>query len=251
MKLINNGFSFLWRCWFVLVLFISTLVLGLLFVIPLCFREKDFPKAYYFMRIWAKIVFYGSGLRLEKKSFVEFNSVHPYIIIGNHTSMMDIMVMLIINQKSTVFVGKKELKKIPVFGFIFRRLHILVDRKDPESRKNVYREAAKKIEQGKSICIYPEGGVPKETVFLDEFKNGAFAMAINFQVPLITITTCGLKQILPYAYFRGHPGKVTVILNSVEQTQDLTQEDMSKLKLKSRNEIKSALLQCADNQQHY
>ncbi|MGI9526067.1 MAG: lysophospholipid acyltransferase family protein [Weeksellaceae bacterium] len=251
MNFIRKVLSLLWRGWFVLVAVISTFIIGILFVIPMCFREKDFPKAYYFMRIWAKAVFYGSGLRLEKVGFNSFQSTHPYIMVSNHTSMMDIMVMLMINKDPMVFVGKKELKELPIFGFIFTRLHILVDRKDPQSRKSVFRQSIRKIRENKSICIFPEGGVPDESVFLDNFKDGPFAIAIINQVPIITVTTCGLKQILPYAYFRGHPGKVTVILNSIQPTKNLSKVDIERLKHKSRSEIMSALGRCKENQQHY
>ncbi|MXV37080.1 1-acyl-sn-glycerol-3-phosphate acyltransferase [Flavobacteriaceae bacterium Ap0902] len=251
MNIIGKVLSLIWRGWFVSVVIINTFIWGVFIIIPLCFREKDFPKAYYFMRIWAKIVFYGSGLSLKKVGFESFESSHPYVIISNHTSMMDIMVMLMINKDPMVFVGKKELKDLPIFGFIFRRLHILVDRKDPQSRKNVYNQSIKKIKENKSICIFPEGGVPDETVFLDRFKDGPFAIAIINQVPLITVTICGLKQILPYAYFQGRPGKVTVKLNSIESTENLSKTDIAVLKNKSREEILNALKHCEAKNQHY
>lgn len=251
MNVLAKLLSFLWRCWFVFLASMCTLFLGTFFMLPFSFREKDFPKVYFFMRIWAYIVFYGCGLRLEKQNFTEFNHLAPYIVISNHTSMMDIMVMVILNKKPMVFVGKKELSKLPIFGSIFKKTHILVDRQNKESRKNVYAQSKNKINQGRSICIFPEGKVPKEEVFLDEFKNGPFNIAIENKIPIVNLSFCGLKQILPYAYFKGHPGKVKVIMNNIEFTDKLNKNDMEFLRDKSRKEMYNSLLECAENKKHY
>jgi 1-acyl-sn-glycerol-3-phosphate acyltransferase len=94
-----------------------------------------------------------------------------YMLVANHTSMLDIMLMMRISKNPFVFVGKKELAKIPIFGFFFKRVCIMVDREDTRSRVGVYRRAQRRLDQGLSICIFPEGGVPEEDVLLDSFKD--------------------------------------------------------------------------------
>ena len=61
-----------------------------------------------------------------------------YMLVANHKSMIDIMLMLSLSKYPIVFVGKKELEKIPLFGYFYRRVCILVDRSNAESRKKVY-----------------------------------------------------------------------------------------------------------------
>lgn len=222
--------SFLWRCWFVVLATFATLSIGLFLVFPFTFREKDFSKAYYFERLWAKVIFYAAGLKLVKKEFPHSETSHPYVIISNHTSMMDIMLMLILNKKPMVFVGKKELMNFPVFGMIFSRMNIVVDRSNPNSRSQVIRASVKNIQLGRSICIFPEGGVPDKTVVLDEFLDGPFAIAILNKVPLITITICGLKEILPYDYFSGKPGTVEVYFNQSMETSRLNKSHIPEIK---------------------
>ena len=226
----NKILSFLWRLWFYTLASISTLTIGLFLVLPFSLREKDFPIAYFFERLWAKIIFYGSGLSIKKHGFTSLASAHPYVIISNHTSMMDIMLMFIINEKPMVFVGKKELITLPVFGFIFSRLNIVVDRKDPNSRSKVIRQSIRNVKLGKSICIFPEGGVPDESIVLDEFLDGPFAIAILNKVPLITVTICGLKEILPYDYYKGGPGQVEVYLNQILETERLNKTHILEIK---------------------
>lgn len=230
MKSLTKIGSLLWRSWFVLVTFLATLFFGILFVLPLSFREKDFAKAYFFERLWAKTIFYASGLKLKKHGYPDINEAHPYVIISNHTSMMDIMLMLILNQKPMVFVGKKELLGFPIFGYIFSRMNIVVDRKDPKSRSKVVRESIKNIQLGRSVCIFPEGGVPEPEIRLDDFLDGPFAIAVLSKVPLITISICGLKEILPYAYFKGKPGTVDVHFQQILETSRLNKTHIPEIK---------------------
>ena len=230
MILIQKIGSLLWRCWFVLVAIFSTFFVGIFLVLPFTFNPKHFRIAYYFERLWAKIIFFGAGLTLKRHDFKELKNYHPYVIISNHTSLMDIMLMLIINREPMVFVGKKELLSLPVFGFIFKRMNITVDRSDAASRIQVFRDAKKAVALKKSICIFPEGGVPNEDIVLKEFLDGPFAIAVMHQIPIVVVTICGMKQILPYAYFRGHPGKVDVYLNDIIDTKGLGRKDIVSIK---------------------
>lgn len=244
MSLLHKIGSFLWRCWFVLISIFATLFVGVLLVLPFSFNPKHFRIAYFFERIWAKVIFFGSGLSLKKHDFQKINAAHPYVVIANHTSMMDIMLMFILNEKPMVFVGKRELLNLPVFGYIFKRLNITVDRSNPGSRIQVFREAKKCIAEGKSICIFPEGGVPDEEIFLKEFLEGPFAIAIMNKVSLITMTFCGMKKILPYAYFRGKPGRVDVFLNQILDTERLNKNHIEEVKETSYELIYKTLQKC-------
>lgn len=242
--------SLIWRSWFVLLASLGTIIFGVLFIYPLSIREKDYPKAYFFLRLWAKLVFYGSGLRLKTHNPCQFNITSPSIIIANHTSMMDIMLMYIIHKNPIVFVGKEELSRLPIFGFIFKRLNITVDRGNPKSRIKVFREALNHLNKNNSICIFPEGGVPDEAVFLDKFQEGAFAIAIMNKVPIINYTICGMKRILPYAYFRGRPGKVNIYLNKIQLTNDLSKNDIKEVNQYNRNLILKQLRRCVNSDFH-
>lgn len=230
MKKLTALLSFLWRCWFVVLATLATLSIGFFLVFPFSFREKDFSKAYYFERLWAKVIFYGAGLKFVKKEFPQTETSHPYVIISNHSSMMDIMLMLVLNKKPMVFVGKKELLNLPVFGLIFSRMNIVVDRSNPHSRSKVIRETVKNIQLGRSICIFPEGGIPDPEIMLGDFLDGPFAIAILNKVPLITITICGLKEILPYGYFTGKPGTVEVYFNQSLETARLNKSHIPEIK---------------------
>ena len=165
-----------------------------------------------------------------------------YMLTANHTSMADIMLMLAIIKNPFVFVGKKELVKIPLFGFFYKRTCILVDRNSPKSRHEVFERAQKRINQGMSICIFPEGGVPDETVLLDEFKDGAFRLAVDHHLPIVPITFADNKERFSYTFFSGSPGKMRVKILKFIETKELKSEDRKKLKEETRTVILNQLL---------
>lgn len=161
-----------------------------------------------------------------------------YMLVANHTSMLDIMLMLRVSKNPFVFVGKKELVKIPVFGFFYKRVCILVDREDIKSRTRVYLRAQKRLTQGLSICIFPEGGVPDENLVLDEFKDGAFRMAINHNIPVVPIIFYDNKKRFPFNFFSGGPGSIRAKVMEFFETGILDLEDKSTL----REEVRASIL---------
>ena len=156
-----------------------------------------------------------------------------YMFVANHTSMTDIMLMLVAVKNPFVFVGKKELAKIPLFGFFYKRTCILVDRSSAKSRQAVFLRAQKRLKQGLSICIFPEGGVPDESVVLDKFKDGAFRLAINHQIPIVPMSFLDNKKRFSYTFFSGSPGRMRAIIHPFISTEGLTIEDTRALNEKT------------------
>ncbi len=159
------------------------------------------------------------------------------MLVANHTSMLDIMLMLYVSKNPFVFVGKKELVKIPIFGFFYKRVCILVDREDTKSRTGVYRRAQRRLKQGLSICIFPEGGVPDEDILLDEFKDGAFKMAIAHKIPIVPMVFYDNKKRFPFSLYSGGPGYVRAKVKPFFETAALAETDKSVLKEKTRRAI--------------
>jgi 1-acyl-sn-glycerol-3-phosphate acyltransferase len=194
-------------------------------------------------RIWAKCILFGMGFyyKIDKEQVLDPNK--NYMIVANHTSMIDIMLMLVTVKKPFVFVGKKELSKIPLFGFFYKRTCILVDRSSSRSKHSVFERAQKRINQGLSICIFPEGGVPDdESVVLDFFKDGAFRLAIDHQLTIVPITFADNKKRFSYTFFSGSPGILRVRIHSFVETNGKTLADKNILKEQVWNTIHKQLI---------
>lgn len=244
MKEVGKFFSFLWRCWFSIIAILSTLLFGVLFVYPLSFIESGYKKTYFFMRLWGTSVFYLTGLWYKKRG-VKLEENQQYIIVANHTSFMDIMLMLAIVKNPMVFVGKAELEHIPIFGRIYRRVSITVDRKNKNSRTQVFRKAQEKIKKGMSICIFPEGGVPDDTsIVLDEFKNGPFIISALHTVPMAVFTICGMKEHMPYGWFTGYPGRIDVFCNEIVNPERFPKKEIESYKNYVRGIMFKQLNEC-------
>jgi 1-acyl-sn-glycerol-3-phosphate acyltransferase len=141
-------------------------------------------------------------------------------------------------------VGKKELSKIPLFGFFYKRTCILVDRKSSKSKHGVFERAQKRINQGLSICIFPEGGVPDdESILLDSFKDGAFRLAIEHQLPIVPIAFADNKKRFSYTFFSGSPGLLRVKMLPFIETEGKSMLDKNDLKDQSWKIIHKQLLE--------
>ena len=157
------------------------------------------------------------------------------MLVANHTSMTDIMLMLVVMKSPFVFVGKKELARIPLFGYFYKRTCILVDRGNQRSRKEVFDRAQKRLSEGTSICIFPEGGVPDDrSLILDTFKDGAFRLAIDHQIPIVPIVFHDNKKRFSYKFFSGSPGKMRVKILPFIPTAGKTQTDKKELREQTR-----------------
>lgn len=230
MKIVKYFLWTLWRIWFYILMGVPIIVLSPILIITIS-SEKTYPQFFVLARLWAKIILFGMGLpyRIEREE--EMEKGKSYMLVANHTSMTDIMLMLAISKNPFVFVGKKELVKIPIFGFFYKRTCILVDRNSSKSRFEVFKRAQKRLNQGLSICIFPEGGVPEdETVLLDEFKDGAFRLAIEHQIPIIPISFYDNKKRFSFNFFSGRPGLMRAKVHKFVDTEGLTMDDKTDIK---------------------
>ena len=160
------------------------------------------------------------------------------MIVANHTSMTDIMLMLVVLKRPFVFVGKKELTKIPLFGYFYKRTCILVDRGSQRSRKEVFESAQRRLNNGTSICIFPEGGVPEdESILLDSFKDGAFRLAIDHQIPIVPVVFYDNKKRFPYQFFQGSPGQMRAKIKRFIPTSGKTQLEKKCIREETREVI--------------
>ena len=237
--LIKNFARTIWRIWFY-VLVAVPIVIFAPFLILFTLSEKTFVPFYWIARnLWARPILYGMGCIPKIVYDQKMERTQSYMLVANHTSMLDIMLMLCVSSNPFVFVGKKELARIPIFGYFYKRVCILVDRDNSRSRTAVYRRAQKRLQNGLSVCIFPEGGVPEDTgIILDSFKDGAFKMAIAHQIPIVPITFFDCKRRFPFNFFEGFPGPLRVRVHTFILTTALKAEDVSK----TRQDVHALLL---------
>ncbi len=229
MYYIKIPFLLIWRMWFYILLIITVILMSPILLI-LTIKEEYYPSIWKLVRMWSKVLVYGMGFRLD----VEFNetieSDKSYMFCPNHGSLMDPFVLILLSKNPIVFIGKKELVKIPVFGFFYKKIVILVDRSDPKSRKRVYEMAKRRLQNGTSMAIFPEGLVPTENVVLAPYKNGAFSLAIEYKMPIVPQVYYDCKRLFSWDYLKGGPGVFRIRQHKFIETTGLKDTDMESLK---------------------
>ncbi|MFK7833304.1 MAG: lysophospholipid acyltransferase family protein [Winogradskyella sp.] len=250
MAMIKYPFWLLYRIWFYILVAIPIIIMFPLLIISIS-REQWYPYFFKMARIWSKFILIGMGFGYK----ITHNQVpdpnKSYMFVANHTSMADIMLMLVAVKNPFVFVGKQELAKIPLFGFFYKRTCILVDRSSAKSRQAVFLRAQQRLKQGASICIFPEGGVPEEHVILDTFKDGAFRLAINHQIPVVPITFYDNKKRFSYTFFSGSPGKMRAKIHKFLPTEGLSIKETKSLNENARRLIYEELHQDLNAKKSY
>ena len=243
MKFLKYPLTLLYRIWFYILVLVPIIVL-FPFILATILSEKTYPLFFKIARLWSKIILIGMGFNYSIEGDEVFEDGKSYMLVANHTSMIDIMLMLIaVKNHPFVFVGKKELAKIPLFGFIYKRVCILVDRSNSKNHYQVFERAQKRIHQGLSICIFPEGGVPEEHIVLDEFKDGAFRIALEHGLPIVPMVFFDNKKRFSYTFFSGSPGKMRAKIYPIIETKGKTLEDKNALKQQVREIILQPLLE--------
>ncbi|WP_459741489.1 lysophospholipid acyltransferase family protein [Polaribacter sp. OB-PA-B3] len=241
MKLFKIPLLLIWRLWFYILMFVSLLIF-FPFLLIFTFKEEHYSTFWKFARLISKILIYGMGFRLDFTADQEIDTDKSYMFCPNHASLLDPFVLIAISKRPIVFVGKKELAKIPVFGFFYKRTVIMVDRSSVESRKRVFKMAKKRLQNGVSMAIFPEGLVPEEDVVLAPFKKGAFSLAIEYEIPIVPQVYYDCKRFFSWDIFKGKPGVLRIHQFKFIETKGLNVlEDMEVLKNKTYKIIFEAL----------
>ncbi len=163
-------------------------------------------------KIWSRILLAAVGARLTLRHPERAREHHPCVFIANHQSMIDVWAMFAVIPPSTRFVAKRELFRIPVFGWALSCSGFVpIDRDNRAEAIRSLRAAAEQIRAGRSVVLYPEGTRSRDGR-LRPFKKGAFHLALQARVPIVPVVITGSHAVLPPRSLRVRPGPVTVHL---------------------------------------
>ena len=136
-------------------------------------------------KIWADCWYFLLGIRHRNIFESPYDPARNYIFLFNHTSYMDIPSLFkAIRKQPFRILGKEEIKKIPVFGFIYSRGAVMVDRGSTARRARSVRALKSLLKHHISIGIFPEGTFNETGKPLKSFYDGAFRIAVETQTPV-------------------------------------------------------------------
>lgn len=246
MKAAKYIFWTFYNIWFYVLVLVITIIILLPSFIFILLNKNWYRKFYVMGVLWSDLILFFMGMFPRRNKKLVTKPGCAYIFVANHISMIDVMLLVsTVRKNPLVFIGKKELEKIPIFGYVYKKTMILVDRSSNESKKQVFEQTKEKLMTGISIGIFPEGTVPELEVELAPFKHGAFTIAIEHQVPIVPITFLDNKKRFPWSFggllggSKGSPGRLRVKIHDPIDTKGMIKEDRIKLS----NDVRELMLQ--------
>jgi 1-acyl-sn-glycerol-3-phosphate acyltransferase len=165
----------------------------------------------------------------------------PYVVMSNHQSVFDIAALVSTLPISWRFVAKRELTRIPLFGWALAGGgHVIIDRSNNETSVRSLHRAAQQVRGGTSVIIFPEG-TRSPTGELGSFKSGGFHLAIEAGVPILPASISGSRRITPKRSLRIESGSVLIRYGTPIPTEKFGAEDREELKRVVRRAIESGL----------
>ena len=206
----------------------ATLVLGLL-VIFISFFIRSGNPVHRIARFWGRSILMVSRIKVSVKGMSNIDRSQSYIYMSNHQSNFDIPVLLGHLKIQFRWLAKMELFKIPIFGQAMRKAgYISIDRNNRESAFESLKTAARKIKNGVSVVIFPEGTRSRDGK-VRAFKKGGFVMALDAGVPIVPIVITGTSSIMTKGHLRINPGKVNMIIHPPIPTSTYSRETKQEL----------------------
>jgi 1-acyl-sn-glycerol-3-phosphate acyltransferase len=221
----------IWAAYAVLLfLALMTLSLPVLLIFMLLTSGERALKnnIYYLHHIFTPIFLTLVGIRLKVEGREKIDPKQSYVIVGNHSSALDFIVHAHAFPGVFRFLAKQELQKIPVFGWVVKKMCLTVDRSSAMSRARSVVALKQNLADGWSIFIYPEGSRNKMDDLLGPFYDGAFRIAIQTKAPLAVATIANMSKI-SWGY-KLQPGTVRIVWDVPIPTEEMTAEDIPALK---------------------
>ncbi len=229
--------------WLVLIplIFLNTFFFGIVAVVVSSIVNQRVG-SYFGGVVWSRFNAMITPMLVNVKGKENIQKNTSYIVVPNHQSMYDIFLIYGWLGLDIKWIMKKELAKIPGLGFGSKKVgHIFLDRSNQRAALKSLEEAKKKLVNGTSVVIFPEGTRSK-TGKLIPFKRGAFKLAIDLNLPLLPVTINGTRNIMPHpSGMNIMPGKASLTIHKPIELAELTEKDLPGLMKHVKHAIENGL----------
>jgi len=191
------------------------------------------------LRGWGRCLLWAAGVPVTVQAASDLGVEQAHILAANHASFFDILALAGYLPVPVKFVVKKELFRIPVFGWAIRALgHVRLDRQNLKQAFEAYDEAAAIIrDQRLHVLVFPEG-TRTRTGEMQRFKKGPFVLAIQCAAKVVPVYVGGTYGILPKGKVRIHPHPVVIAIGEPLSTEGLTYEDRQDLAERTEQRVR-------------
>ena len=209
--------------------------LSILLILPGLGRRRRLVRAL------ARTALQLAGMPVELRGQAEMPT--PCILVANHCSYIDGVVLTATLPPTFSFVIKREMSRFPVAGALLRRIGSeFVDRRDRKMAARDTRRLLRSAASGQALAFFPEGTFGPEVGLL-RFHIGAFAAAARAQLPVVPVVIRGTRRSLPANSPWPNPGRIQVeILGVVPAVAPGTDADAGDVAVRLRDAARSRIL---------
>lgn len=226
--------------WFVLIMLI---IFPLILIASLFGRVTGGNLIYRLCNIWGDLWMFMCAIYHNNIYEASHNRSKQYIFVSNHISYIDAAVVVKTLRQNIRVLGKIEMAKIPLFGFIYKYAVVLVDRSDAAHRLQSVNTLTSVLKRKISVFIFPEGTFNMTHKPLKDFYNGAFRIAIETQTPIKPVLFLDAYNRMNYnSIFSMNPGRSRSVFLQETITKGMTSEDIPALKEKIYRQMENALI---------
>ncbi len=229
-----------------LIVFFAVMLLFLPFIILSTFLPEKLGSTvpFFFLRCWAFLFSTLSLFFYRVNGADKIDKSKPYIYVPNHGSYLDATAVVFATPTAFKPLGKIEMSKVPIFGFIYRRVVVMVDRSTKESRTESVEKLKVVLQNGISTLIFPEGTMNRTPHVLKDFYDGAFRIAIETNTPIAPFVIINARKIMPRNNpLTVHPGIIDIIFADPIDVSNYKIEDLETLKLRVYKLMEEMILQ--------
>lgn len=199
MKVFKLIFGRIWALWGLLIFMITLLIfvwpIVFTFLIPEPAGIKTFKAV---SKLWMTIFLYAIGCPLKIYGRRHYQAGEEFVVVSNHRSLMDVPLLTPFFPGPNKTIAKRSMSRIPIFGWVYTRGSVLVDRSSDASRKKSYEDMKRVLLQEKlNMAIYPEGTRNRTGQPLKPFYDGAFRLAIDAGKRIIPVVMFNTARALP------------------------------------------------------
>ena len=198
---------------------------------------------YYGCIVWADIWFFLVGIRHRNIYQEALDPQQSYIFVSNHISYLDSAIIPKTFRRPVRPLGKVEMARIPIFGFIYRHAIVTVDRSSPTNRARSVEQLKQVLRRGISILVFPEGTFNTTHQPLRDFYDGAFRIAIETGTPVKPVLLLDAYSRMHYSsIFTLNPGTSRALFLPAIGVEGLTPDDVATLREKVAGAMEAALV---------
>ena len=222
---------FVWSC-----IVVATLILGIFALITYPFDRRG-TVGHWYAKLWGKVALLANRVKVKIKGMEHLDGKGPYIFMSNHQGSYDIFALLGHLSYQFKWLAKKELFSIPFFGWAMAAVgYISIDRGGTRDTVEAMNEAARKIRDGMSVVIFPEGSRSPDGS-IQPFKKGGFTLAIKSKVPIVPVAISGSRDIMPKDKFTATSGEIQILVDHPIETESYALKDRELLMKKVKETI--------------